>query len=128
MKLNEDLIRTAIKAIEQKEIVENGEYPSQYSGYIASFGAAIIKSGLLPAVIFFENADANSEKDKTKVIKALVFLLREHFKIENIGESFHSYLLQEGHNTSELLYKVNLATATLKLALRTYKKKEDEKR
>ncbi len=128
MKLNEELIRTAIKAIEQKEIVENGVYKSQYNGYIASFGAAIIQSGLLPAVIFFENTNANSEEDKTRVIKALVFVLQKHFKLKNISEPFYSYLLQEGNNTPELLNKVNQAAAALKLALRTFKKQKNEER
>jgi len=128
MKLNEELIRTAIKAIELREIVEKGQYKRQYNGYIASFGAAIIQSGLLPAVIFFENDDANSEEKKIKVIKALVFVLKEHYKLEIGTQKFSEYLLQGGNNTPELLNKVNRAAAALKLALRMFKKKEDEKR
>ncbi|WP_035068448.1 type III-B CRISPR module-associated protein Cmr5 [Anditalea andensis] len=128
MKLNEELIRTAIKAIEHEKIAdENGQYKRQYNGYIASFGAAIIQSGLLPAVIFFENANANSEENKTKVINALVYVLKEHYKLAHIGLPFHSYLLQEGRNTPELLNEVNQAAAALKLALRTFKKMKDEK-
>lgn len=128
MKLNDALIRTAIQAIEQEKIAENGEYSSQYNGYIASFGAAIIQSGLLPAVIFFENSSANSEQDRTRVIKALVYILKHYYKLEHVSNPLRTYLLQEDHNTSGILKNVNHAAAALKLALRTFKKKDDEKK
>jgi len=128
MKINNHLIRIAIEAIAKEQIAENGAYKSQYNGYIASFGAAIIQSGLLPAVIFFENADANSEENKTKVIKALVYVLKEHYKLGISTKTFGEYLLQEDHNTPRILEQVNQAAVALKLALRTFKKKENEKK
>lgn len=128
MRLNDKLIRIAIQAIEQEKIVENGEYSSQYNGYIASFGAAVIQSGLLPAVIFFENTNANSEEKRFKVIHALVFILNNHFAMVDVKLPFHKYLLEEGCNTSDILKNVNQAVAALKLALRTFKKKEDEEK
>ena len=56
MKINQVWIEKAIIALQDQKIVIENEFAGEYKGYISSFGAAIIQSGLLPAVIFYENS------------------------------------------------------------------------
>ena len=63
MKINQVWIEKAIIALQDQKIVIENEFAGEYKGYISSFGAAIIQSGLLPAVIFYENSPS-SNKDK----------------------------------------------------------------
>jgi CRISPR-associated protein Cmr5 len=121
MKLNENIIKCAINALIENKIVIDGTYDSQYNGYISSFGAAVIQSGLISAVIFFENEDASTEKQRHFIIAAIKYLLKEHYGLK-ISNKLSAHLIDE-NNTSEILEQITTAATALKLALRTFKKK-----
>ncbi len=117
------LVAPAIKAAE-KHLAKNGIIASQYNGYISSFGAAVIQSGLLPAVAFNENKSANSEQDRPKLMKAIL----EIVKGEAVGENdkLINYVIDSKDSDKEILTKRRVLNAAiaLKLAIRTFDLKE----
>lgn len=117
--LNKDSIRKAILAVNTVGIANAaGIVPKQFTGYIASFGAAVIQSGLIPAVVFFEDTEANSEEDRSLLIQAIEYYC-------DYNEQLSTLLL--GTTNEALLEKeveVLDAAQAIKLALRTFKKSE----
>lgn len=116
--LDKNAINRAVNAIEAAGIAKNGIVPKQFTGYIASFGAAVIQSGLIPAVVFFEDPDANSEEDRTALIKAIKHYL-------GINDDLSKHLL--ALDLTALFEKEEAiieAAQAIKLALRTFKKSE----
>jgi len=98
--------------------------PSAYNGYISSFGASIIQSGLLPTLALFEN---ENNKDKTKEDKSV--LTKNILKVLDSGyadDSLLRYVIYKGNR--EILKQdiLNISIA-LKLTIRTFKLKESEK-
>ena len=96
MKISKKQIEYAIEALRANNIITNdNQYPKVFKGYISSFGAAVIQSGLIPAIIFFENED-------------------------NANYSMAQYIIEHG-NTDQLLKEITEAAVAMKLALRMYK-------
>lgn len=127
MRINEELIAIAVKAIDEVGIVDKaGFYNKEFNGYISSLGAAIVQSGLLPAMIFFENKSENAV-ERPKVIRAIIQILNAKKKYQ-ISDSIAKYILQNQEVSSfdkdVFLKEVIDAATALKLALRIYKKKE----
>lgn len=102
----EAYIPKAIEAIEDLKIAENGEVAKQFNGYIASFGASIRQAGLLATVLFYENG--NAEKEREKVVQAIESIIEQRIVIDNQVDK-------------AIRTKVENAAIALKLAIRTYK-------
>ena len=64
-KIKDEDLGNALKAIRDSQILKEngGKLPKEYDGYASSIGAAIINSGLLPALSFYTDI----HKDVTKV-------------------------------------------------------------
>ncbi|MCS3901792.1 type III-B CRISPR module-associated protein Cmr5 [Methanococcus voltae] len=87
------------------------EIRKEVSGYLASYGPAIIQSGLIPAVVFYEG------KDEKKIVNDLI--------LEVIGKTDDEDLLEYTcNNEEESKEKIMDAIIALKLALRTFKIEE----
>lgn len=125
MKINQVWIEKAIVALQDQKIVIENEFAGEYKGYISSFGAAIIQSGLLPAVIFYENSPS-SNKDKSKIINAIKQLLTEVAGRQITGDKFSDYIIQNRSEGTRILADVNKAAVALKLALRIFKEKRED--
>ena len=91
--------------------------PSEYSGYIAAFGAAVIQSGLLPAIAFFQREKADSAQDKKKLTRAILHILSPG-KPETATLLDHALAAQDPR---ALKQEVLTAATALKLAIRTFK-------
>ena len=105
MKISKKQIEYAIEALRANNIITNdNQYPKVFKGYISSFGAAVIQSGLIPAIIFFENEDNDANADSQ--IPA--------------NYSMAQYIIEHG-NTDQLLKEITEAAVAMKLALRMYK-------
>lgn len=104
----ETYIPRAITAIEELQIVKNGEVAKQFNGYIASFGASVRQAGLLSTVLFYGNANSNAEKEREKVVKAIELIIGHDISNNNRVEK-------------STRAKVENAAVALKLAIRTYK-------
>jgi len=110
MRIKKEYLQRAIEAVRVKEIYneENNCVPNEYNGYISSFGASIRQAGLLATILFFENSTSTS-KDRTKVLRAIEYILK-------LPNSIKDNLDRE---------KIEMAAVALKLAIRTYPLKKD---
>lgn len=130
MKIDSLLIEKANKAIIKSGIVneKEGQYDKVFKGYVSSFGASITQAGLVPTIIFYEAASEQA-KERPKVVKALVELLDEKYRVDSLAKYLLSQRANMGKNNFEkeekaLLKKVTEAMVAIKLALRLYKEKK----
>ena len=116
----EKLVPQAIDVIADPNIrlLKNNKVSSQYNGYISSFGASVIQSGLAPAVAFYSNESSKSDKDKKALLKAIA-------KLMNIEMSLLKYVC-DNDNAKTKDWILDIATA-LKLAIRTYELDKTDK-
>ena len=121
MKINVENIKKANDALTNVGIVKNGQYSKEMSGYISSFGASIVQSGLLATLIFYGNTESEA-KERHKVVEAIDYIVLGEFKAkENLLAT--KMIKEKSTNDKELLNKVTDAAVALKLALRMYNKK-----
>lgn len=124
MKIEQTWIISADEALKSEYIgivkrLDTGEfyYPSVYKGYLSSFGASIVQSGLVPASAFFEKADSNTEGNRYNVIKAVIYILQRQEKLPDNIALLSTYSLQNEVS----LKHIDKAIAALKIAIRQYK-------
>lgn len=111
--LKDDIINEiSVEASETIEVV-----PKQFNGYISSFGASVIQSGLIPSVIFFEDETARPEEKRTLLIEAIKLYLGETGKL-----SEKLLLLNADDDIFAQEENILEAAQAIKLALRTFKK------
>ena len=128
MKISKKQIEYAIEALRANNIITNdNQYPKVFKGYISSFGAAVIQSGLIPAIIFFENEDNDANADRHKIIgvlKDIINAMRQQYTVTDAtilaNYSMAQYIIEHG-NTDQLLKEITEAAVAMKLALRMYK-------
>lgn len=133
MKIDSKLIDIADKAIYTNNIVNtNGIFDNRFKGYISSFGASIVQSGLLPTVIFFEQSSEKAEK-RELIIPALKQMLNEyyHYDINDECKLFR-FIINQYYNGNDnnnqdnyvdyhaFENDVTTCMVAMKLALRMY--------
>lgn len=121
----EKMIPYAFEAVEKAHLVKNGAISKQYNGYISSFGASVVQSGMLLALIFNHRETERSEKDKKKLMDAIYYIVKE---VRNDKSTPHKNLLVYFRNASEKkrLKNQTLDAATaIKLVIRTFKLTDD---
>jgi CRISPR-associated protein Cmr5 len=102
-----------------KDEFSDGVIPSAYNGYISSFGASIIQSGLLPTLALFTNQQANTEQDRFKLNSLILKVLDE-----NSNNTLLEYVLNNNNQTI-LKQKILDISIALKLSIRTFELKKD---
>ena len=111
----EKYIPEAIEVLSIK--FKNGKIPSSYNGYISSFGASIIQSGLKPTLALFEN---QNNQDNTREDRSVLPILILKVLDENTEET--SLLRYVINNNEEVLkQKIIDVAIALKLSIRTFK-------
>ncbi len=120
----ETLIPLALAAAKHLTTPSNA-IPSEYSGYIASFGASVIQAGLKPAVAFNERK-ADSAKEKHLLMKAILYILKKQTQAswepnETDNERLLDYILNNQGSEKLLKRRIMDATTALKLAIRTFR-------
>ena len=65
------------KAMNVLDLTFKDVIPSSYNGYISSFGASIIQSGLEPTLALFENENASTLEKKQLLPKLILNILDE---------------------------------------------------
>jgi len=97
---------------------DKDKIPSIYNGYVSSFGASMVQSGLLAAIISY-NVDP-----KKKKISDLIFLIYK--KVYDIldDSDFENYTITQTGNKQ---FRENIVQSliSLKLVLRTYEFDKD---
>ena len=119
----ESYIPKALKVLE--EYYPNKTIPSAYNGYISSFGASIIQSGLLPTLALFEN---ENNKDKTKEDRSV--LTKNILKILDSSypdDSLLRYVIYHKGNREILKQNILDISIALKLTIRTFQLKQGER-
>ncbi len=117
----EKYIPEAIESIENN-ILENNKVKSQFKGYISSFGAAIIQTGLIPAVAFY-SVQGDADAERQKLIEAIKKILNENDETILSNQSLLSFLIEKFESNDNMnLWKEKImdAATALKLAVRTF--------
>jgi len=96
---------------------ENGIVPSSYNGYISSFGASIIQSGLKPTLALFENENAKTEEKKQLLPRLILQVLEK----DSEETSLLHYVLQRKEQELFLKQKILDISIAIKLCIRTFK-------
>lgn len=114
----ENWIPKAIIAAEQ-QLANNGVIKSEYNGYVSSFGAAILQSGLKAAIAFNESASSSSKEDRKPLMRAVLQIIKN----EPVGKDAKllDYVLSNGNDNAETKAQIMDAAVALKLAIRTFK-------
>lgn len=121
----ESLIPIAIKAIDTCILKgKNTGIPKEYKGYISSFGAGIIQAGLLPIICFYEREESGAARDRSLLVKAIYYILKNKDKTDSFeevknNEKLKDYLINYA-DKEEIKEDIINASIALKLALRTY--------
>lgn len=113
----EQILPSAIRALESSGIIKNNRIPSQFKGYISSFGASVISSGLLPTIAFYSNQGA-AEEGRHLLLEAIHDVLAEHNKHLASGNLKEYVLIQENRGLAKR--EIFDACIALKLAIRTF--------
>ncbi len=98
-----------------KKEFESGVIPSSYNGYISSFGASIMQSGLLPTLALFEKKDAPTKEDKSKLTALILKILDKN----STNTTLLEYVLQK--DTILLKQQILDISVAIKLSIRTFK-------
>lgn len=93
---------------------------STYNGYISSFGASIMQSGLLPTLALYENTNASTKENKEYLSYLIVRILTG--KKDDV--SLLHYVLKE--NDPAMKQKILDISVAIKLSIRTFTLVEKE--
>jgi len=116
----EKYIPEAIKVL--NSTFTDGVVPSAYNGYISSFGASVIQSGLKPTLALFENTNASTKEDKSYLTKIILKVLDSN-TTEN---SLLKYILENEKNEEYLKQQILDIAVAVKLSIRTFELKKGE--
>ena len=115
----ESYIPKAIEVLDRT--FPDGKIPSAYNGYISSFGASVLQSGLLPTLALFESTNSSAKENK----EYLTYII---FQILTNREDDMSLLRYVLANNRELLKPQIMDVAiAIKLSIRTFKLDRGEK-
>lgn len=132
MKMTEQWITQAAASLLRVGIVKKQEekgrpaylYPKPFKGYISSFAATVVQSGLLPTLDIYEKEDSAAEASRHLLPQAIAELLCRMGAVERRdGYLLSDYWEQaaQDHQEKEFQKKVEQALVALKLAIRMYK-------
>jgi len=105
------------KALEVLEANFGSTIPSSYNGYISSFGASIIQSGLKPTLALFENENAQTLEKKKLLTTVILNILDSKTK----ESSLLRYILNSKEDSNYLKQKIIDISIAIKLSIRTFK-------
>ena len=113
----EAYIPKALEVLE--EYYPNRVIPSAYNGYIASFGASIVQSGLLPTLALFENENNQdrTRADRSVLTKNILKVLDDNYP----DNSLLRYVIESEENRELLKQKIIDISIALKLTIRTFR-------
>lgn len=122
----EKYIPVALKIIRQG-IGKNNQVAEEYDGYAASFGPAVIASGLLPAISFYTDIHKSTEEGKPRryeILKVVSGILseREQLHINDEKNGLLEFLISKTDKERDVLRPIIMdAIIAIKLSLRNFK-------
>lgn len=130
----DELIRRADEALKNTQRVKildaTYSYPQAFKGYISAFGAAVVMSGIRPAMAFYINR-GSAEDERGQLLNAIALMLdptrHQHKEAFTDGQQLfkHSLTLSDAQ-LKKLSEDICNCAVALKLALRTYPQKGKE--
>jgi CRISPR-associated protein Cmr5 len=117
----EGYIPRAIELINEVHIANNGIVKNEFNGYFSSFGAAIIQSGLKPALAFFSNTKSDAAANRAKILTAIYVLIIGGGSEGVTPKMLIEYVIDHPNDEEVLKAKIVDASIALKLAVRTFK-------
>jgi len=117
----EKYIPKAIEVLDRE--FTDGKIPSAYNGYISSFGASIMQSGLKPTLALFENTNASTKENKEYLSHLIVKILTD----SNDDISLLRYVVDSTEDKNYLKEKILNISIAIKLSIRTFKLDKGEK-
>lgn len=99
---------------------DKGRIPKEFNGYIATFGACIIQNGLLPAVAFFENKNANTQQDRSKLMKIILRILDKNAEEDSLLQYLNNRLANNKSMEKVLRREIINIAIALKQVIKTY--------
>jgi len=122
----DSLIPKAIEAVKNiQDEMKGKKLPSEYKGYVSSFGAAVLQSGLKAAIAFYESKSSSSVQNKKPLMLAILELVTDK-KPDKNNDSLLEYVIK--NDSLELKDEILDAAAALKLAINTFEMKGDSKK
>jgi len=113
----ENLIPDAINIIEEE--FKGKKIPKEFNGYISSFGASIIQSGLKATVANYENQNSSSNQDKKILTKMILKLIDKEQETTLL-----KYIIESKEIDFILKKQIKTAAIAIKLAIRTFEFEE----
>jgi len=102
------------------KLKKKDSYDKVYNGYLASLGPAIITSGVLSAITFYE-----ADRKKKKIIKAIFEIIKD--EVQTDKKDLKSFLTEDkNYQKLEIRELIIDAVIGLKLAYRTFKLEDDK--
>lgn len=124
-KINYELIQSASDILNNSGLVHDNMVASELNGYVSSFGAAAVQSGLIPAIYFYAQ-DEDPDSKRKKILAVLAKLVDNEASKFNSSETDFDKIIQQlailqKHDLYRVKQKWMMAVTVLKLVLRTYK-------
>ena len=111
----ENFIPKAMEVL--NDTFRDGEIPSSYNGYISSFGASVMQSGLKPTLALFENENANTKENKNLLTSIILNILDK----DASETSLLRYVLKNKNDESYIKKQIMDIAIAIKLSIRTFK-------
>ena len=120
----EKYIPEAIEVLDRE--FSDGVIPSAYNGYISSFGASIMQSGILPTLALFENTNASTKENKEYLSHLIVNILRDNRDdVSLLREVLNRE--ERGESRNHLKEQILDISIAIKLSIRTFKLKKGDR-
>lgn len=117
------LIPLAYDALEDTKITKDGKMDKAFRSQISSFGAAVTMGSMLSAIAFFSEK-GSAEVDRTKLMKAILVVLKKSGKANNTNANeLYQYIFEaKRKKISEAKLKEDVINAAIaiKLAMNLY--------
>jgi len=117
----EEMIPIAMDGLGEIGILTDGKLPSNYSGYIDSYGPTIRQSGLMQAITF------NEKKERAKINSLIKLILEKSGYIESSADKRLTDIVKIASTNSDekarLQRLILEAIVACKHAMRTFPKK-----
>lgn len=91
--------------------------PSEYNGYISSFGASMLQSGLKPTLALFENENSKTQKAKKLLPQTILQILDS----KTSETSLLRYVINSNKQETLLKKQILDISIAIKLSIRTFK-------
>ena len=112
----------AINAIIEEGICKDNKIPKEFKGYVSSFGASIVQTGLLATIAFYANTNANTKEQRDLVPAAIYSILIKDGLDTSKGNYKNLFEYVADNNTKIVKDKICDAMISLKLALRSFER------